>query len=88
MGRFDEAQSACEAAKSLYLAVGDRGGVAEINAHILLSRMLLLQGKAPEAEREIRDARSLLASTQNRAIRLRFALVAANVRAAAESLRI
>jgi serine/threonine protein kinase/tetratricopeptide (TPR) repeat protein len=58
----------------------------EVWADAVLARALLTQGKAQEARNELESATGLVAKVQNRETRLKFAIVAASVRAASATL--
>ncbi|HWT81503.1 MAG TPA: hypothetical protein VN648_22135, partial [Candidatus Methylomirabilis sp.] len=60
----------------------NRHGDAELEAHSLLARALVEGGKLSEARKEIDQAALLAGKAQNRAARLEFSIVAAQVRSA------
>ncbi len=59
VGRYDDAQGHLNNARVLFLAVRDKGSVAQVDE--TRARVLLAQGRTKEAERAIRDAVRVLA---------------------------
>jgi hypothetical protein len=59
----------------------------ELDAHLLLSRSLLMQAKVSDAQATLDEIRGAVTHTQNPAIRLRFAIAAARAGAANATTR-
>jgi len=83
-GQTDAATALAYSARKLFR---NQGPIEEeVWADAVLARALLAQGKRQEARNELESATGLVAKVQNPEIRIKFAIVAASVRAASAAL--